>query len=220
MGNVKDAIGVIAVTLVSILVADTFWNMGHRTSAASAASLAPTVGAFDRVHLDGAFTTTITSGKSPHVHISGDPDAVRAVTTSVKDGTLTVGERNGSYGIHTVNLDITVAHLRSFSNGGAGTTTIRGIADDIEIENSGAGSIDAYGRSAHESVELAGVGQIDTRGIDAHDVSVASDGVGAVYVRGSGALSLEVNGVGEIRYAGHPTTVDRQVNGLGSIGPI
>jgi hypothetical protein len=220
MGNVKNAIGLIAITIASAAVASLFFYDGYRTRAANAASLSPTIGSFDRVRLTGAFSTTITVGKESHIGIRGDANAIRNVTTAVRDGTLTVGERDGSlFHTQSVALAIDLPHLRSFANDGAGNISISGIADDIELANSGAGSIKAAGRAGRETVSLAGVGNIDTQGIDARDVSVESDGVGAVYVRGSGTLDLTVNGVGEIRYAGHPAHVDQRVDGVGHIGP-
>jgi hypothetical protein len=220
MGNFKGAVVITAITLASIALASVWLGPRHEPFVAGAASLTPSVATFDRVRLDGAFATTITVGKSARIRVSGDPALVRNVTTDVENGTLTVGERDRGANAHDVVLEISVPALRSFANDGAGGTTIRGVSGDIEFDNSGAGSIVASGRANSETVSLDGVGKIDTQGVDARDVSVDSNGVGAVYVRGSGTLSLTVNGIGEIRYAGHPAHVEQQVNGLGQIGPI
>jgi hypothetical protein len=220
MGNFKDAVVITGITLASIALASVWLDARQQPFVAGAASLSPRVATFDRIRLDGAFATTITVGKPASIRLHGDPAQVRNVTTEVENGTLTVGERDRRTNAHDVVLDISVPALRSFANDGAGGTTILGVSGDVEFANSGAGSIVASGRANTEAVSLDGVGKIDTQGVDAHDVSVDSNGVGAVYVRGSGTLSLTVNGIGEIRYAGHPAHVEQQVNGLGRIGPI
>jgi hypothetical protein len=79
------------------------------------------------------------------------------------------------------------------------------------------------GRSAawaRLTVEQDGVGTIDAAHLDAVDVSVENDGVGRVDVRATGTLTAEVNGVGEVRYAGNPVHVESHVNGIGRIGRL
>jgi hypothetical protein len=178
---------------------------------------------FDHVRVVGTFTTAITAGEGrTRVFLSGNRDELTHITTTVQDGTLVVEMQSG-IGLfhHTPKLKIELPALRGFSNDGAGTATIAGLnGGDIAIESTGAASIVASGRAARESITLYGAGNIDALALAAHDVSVANDGVGSVRVRADGSLTMNVNGIGEIRYAGKPSHVESHVNGIGSIGRI
>jgi hypothetical protein len=206
----------VAITLVAALAVPA----ARPSRAAETASQARAVGTFDRVKTSGAFTTSITAGaRAVSVTVSGDGDDVSRVTTEVRDGTLEVSMKPGNSSFaQAPKIDITVPVLRGFENEGAGTVTIAGVkGGDFSIANSGTATITATGRAAKEDIALNGTGKIDVTGIDARDVTVDNNGVGSVRVRASGELTMSVNGIGEIRYAGNPTAVHSSVNGIGRI---
>jgi len=182
------------------------------------------VSGFARVELNGAFTVTIRAGRSrTHLVVSGDRDQVARVTTEVRGGTLVVGMRSGGFAPFSARpqLDIDVPELRAVSNSGAGKITVSGLTGgDVSFENAGAAKVIASGRAERLNISLDGAGRIDATGLDAHDVTVENNGVGSVRVRVSGTLTATINGVGEIRYAGNPTHVQSEVNGVGRISRI
>jgi hypothetical protein len=181
------------------------------------------VPAFTKIRTQGAFTVNVTAGAPrSRVVVSGRPEVVGRVTTEVRDGELVVGMRDG-HGLSgsSAKLEIALPELRSFANDGAGTIQISGVgAGDLALANAGTATIVASGRARELTIALDGTGKIDTTAVEARDVTVNSNGVGGVYVRASGSLTMNVNGVGEIRYAGNPAHVDSHVNGIGHIGPM
>ncbi len=181
------------------------------------------VARFDRISSNGAFTVHVTAGSArQRVTISGDPSSVARVTTSVDGGKLTLGMTSGTNFLTRLPvIDIEVPALRGYANVGAGSVTIAGLSGgDLTISNAGAATMRASGRAGRLSVELDGVGSIDAAKLDAGDVSVENNGAGRVDVRAAGKLTIAVNGVGEVRYAGNPTHVASEVNGIGRIGRL
>jgi hypothetical protein len=177
------------------------------------------VGHFDRVRTEGMFRTQIAVGSAAqHVSIGGDPAVVARVTTTIEGDTLVIGMKPGMNLFDTgPTVTIAAPKLRGYANSGAGSATITGLSGDVSLSNAGTASITATGRAAHLAIELDGVGKIDTTAVDARDVTVDNNGVGRVDVRASGSLLMNVNGVGEIRYAGSPASIDQHVNGVGRI---
>jgi hypothetical protein len=177
------------------------------------------ISGFERVRMQGAFKTEIVAGEHrTSVVITGKRDEISRVTTDVRDGVLVVGVRGAGIFSGAPKVKITLPVLRGFENEGASSTTISGLTGgDIDIANAGAASIVATGRAARENITLNGTGKIDATGVAAHDVTVSNNGLGGVYVRANGALTLSVNGVGEIRYSGNPTHVTSSINGVGRI---
>ncbi|MBD5654282.1 MAG: DUF2807 domain-containing protein [Candidatus Eremiobacteraeota bacterium] len=186
------------------------------------ASVTRSVSGFDRIKLTGAFTADIKAGEAARFVMTGDRSLLDRVTTEVRDRTLIVGMRPGTgpFG-NSPKLEIGLPVLRSFSNEGAGSMKISGLTGgELAIENAGAATIVAAGRATRESISLDGTGKIDVSAVEARDVTVDNNGVGSVRVRASGTLTMNVNGVGEIRYAGKPTHVESNVNGVGRIGRL
>jgi hypothetical protein len=181
------------------------------------------VSGLDRVRLEGAFTAQITAG-APRtvVVVAGSRAAVSRVTTEVRAGALVVGMRPGlDLAGPGPRLEIRLPVLRGFANDGAGSVRLDGLTGgDVAIESGGAASIVAAGRAARERIALNGAGKIDVTGVDARDVTVANDGVGSVRVRAARSLTMNLNGIGEIRYAGNPALVKSHVNGIGSVGRL
>jgi hypothetical protein len=189
-------------------------------AAASTVSETRSVGRFDRIRTEGVFTTHIVVGAAAeHLTISGDAALIARVTTAVEGSTLVIGMKpgmNGSGAGPVITID--TPSLRGYANEGAGKATIEGLhGGSFSISNDGTASLTATGRLAALAIELNGVGKIDTLGVDARDVTVDNNGVGRVDVRASGNLTASVNGVGEVRYAGTPTHVTSQLNGVGRI---
>jgi hypothetical protein len=200
----------------------TFASCAAPSRAADDVSQTRSVSGFDRVRLTGAFSATVAAGKhDTRFVMTGDPDALARVTVNVSDRTLVVGMREGTNLKSTIKLQIDLPVLRSFKIEGVGNADITGLTGaDLELAIPGAASITASGRAGNETIDLDGTGKIDASDVAARDVTATNNGVGAIYVQGSGSLVLNVNGVGEIRYKGNPRNVEKHVNGLGRISAM
>jgi hypothetical protein len=86
-----------------------------------------------------------------------------------------------------------------------------------EIHVEGVGNIELEGRTKDLRVQCEGVGNVDLRDLVAQNADVRVEGVGDAYVNVEQELRARVSGLGEIRYAGHPESVDDRVDGFGSI---
>jgi hypothetical protein len=192
------------------------------SQAADDVSQTRSVSGIDSVRLTGAFSATVAVGKhDTRFVMTGDPDALARVTVNVSDRTLVVGMREGTNLKSTIKLQIDLPVLRSFKIEGVGNAKITGLTGaDLELAIPGAASITASGRAGNETIDLDGTGKIDASDVAARDVTASNNGVGAIYVQGSGSLVLNVNGVGEIRYKGNPRNVEKHVNGLGRISAM
>ena len=182
------------------------------------------VARFDRVVMEGAFSTVIVAGAhDTRVELTAGSDIMDKITTTVDRGTLTVGMRDGTWtNRRSPHVVIELPALRGFPRSRCwfGENFGSGWAAIWRLTMAGAGSIKAAGRADHVTIALAGAGSIDSTALDARDATVNNDGVGTVRVRASKVLSATVNGVGSILYTGPVTAVASVVNGIGSIHRI
>jgi hypothetical protein len=85
---------------------------------------------------------------------------------------------------------------------------------------SGAGEVTATGAVQSLNARINGAGNMDLSKLSAVDATVYVNGAGELTVNVTGSLEAELNGVGNIRYAGNPQKVEPQINGVGHIGPV
>lgn len=83
--------------------------------------------------------------------------------------------------------------------------------------HTGAGSITVQGRT--ELLELfSGImAPIDAHGITASTVNVNNGGVADIRCRTSGELNVRIDDVGDVYYSGSPATINRTINGSGRL---
>ncbi len=206
-----------------------------------------TVESFTTAHMAaGVGTLVITQGEENALSISAPEKYLEWITVDTDEEALTVDSDRPWYQQlffvgpkkDTVTYTLTVTNLQELSVDGAmdinTNETFAGDTLDIQINGagdidmaldldtfslniSGAGSAELSGRADAQELSIDGAGDINARELIGTDVSVEINGAGSAEVYSSGTLKAEVNGAGSISYAGNPTDVDQQVNGVGSI---
>lgn len=180
--------------------------------------------AFHSVELRGAAEVTVEVGPASSLTLTGSPDALREVETSVLNGMLHIDRKRHWYefgGGGRLKLHITAPDLNAFAVQGAGDVDIRGVTGDaFAVVLSGAGEVSATGSVQALNARINGAGKMDLSGLTAVDATVYLNGAGELTVNVTGSLEAELNGVGNIRYAGNPQKVEPQINGVGRIAAI
>lgn len=178
---------------------------------------------FHSVDLHGAADAIVEVGPANSLTLSGSANVLRKVKTSVTNGMLVIEHDHHWYqfgGDGRLSLRITAPDLNAFAVQGAGDVQIRGATGDaLAVVLSGAGEVSATGTVQSLNARLNGAGRMDLSKLSAVDATVYLNGAGELQVNVSGTLEAELNGVGNIRYAGNPQKVQPQINGVGRIAP-
>jgi hypothetical protein len=179
-----------------------------------------TAPAFTSIDLKGPISIDVQAGKAQSIIVRGTPQFVTMLVTEVVGGELRVYLRDNN--TKKISGDprviVTVPALQKFSMEGAGETVLRDIAGErFDVQYRGAGSMAIAGKVKQLTLQAQGVGEVDARKLIAQDASVTFQGIGSVDIYASGKLDAQVNGMGELRYYGHPKTVNKAVSGIGSV---
>lgn len=194
----------------------------ERTTGATGSGVAGTqvrhLDPFSRIDLAGANTVSVRVGSPQLVTVRGDDNLLERVTTTVAGGTLSIGNR-GSFETHSpMSVAISVPILDAVALSGSGTISIIGVRGQaFGAELSGAGTIQASGWVDRASATLGGTGTILLGGLVARDAEAAVDGTGTIEVYAADSLDARITGTGSIEYSGSPSTVNRHIDGTGSI---
>jgi Putative auto-transporter adhesin, head GIN domain len=117
-------------------------------------------------------------------------------------------------------VTITLPSLSRVKVEGAGQTIITGVASDrLDLSYMGAGQLTATGKVKYLRLNAKGVGEVDTKGLHAERVDVNFNGVGNVSVYATDTVNAVAKGMGSLAYYGKPKTVNKQVSGIGNVGP-
>jgi hypothetical protein len=178
-----------------------------------------TTASFTGIQVTGIAKVIIKQDTAQSLRIEADDNIMGLVTTSVNNGLLAVGLKEGSYNNITVNV---YASMKSISRleciGGAEFLTDGQIqTDSIVCRITGTGKITLKGTATSETVEIIGAGDIHNFDLVSSRCSALISGAGNIEVNVTQELNAVIAGTGNIIYSGNPLVVHQTVTGVGSV---
>lgn len=138
----------------------------------------------------------------------------------------------------TVNLSISNLEKLEFEGVGNIRTTGEFAVDKVSVKGSGVGNLELEFQAKMLDVNLdmvgkmelkgsadqvflknEGIGNLDASQLIAQDMELHSSGIGKVDVNCVGDLSLQVDGIGKVKYSGNPNVIKKEINGIGKVEP-
>jgi hypothetical protein len=184
----------------------------------------------------------ILQGNTESVKLEAEDNVLPGLQTKVRNGTLEIfyDAENGKHVNPTkpVKITIVVKNLDDVQFSSAGELTIDGvitdeldfglsgagkvtIADietkDLKLDLSGAGSMDATGTADKLDVNISGAGSFNGGDLHSQTAKVNISGFGSATVWVDDELDANVSGAGSINYYGSPSSVTKNVSGLGGV---
>jgi Putative auto-transporter adhesin, head GIN domain len=124
----------------------------------------------------------------------------------------------GIVGSGDVHIDTVESKLLESNVRGSGDVKFGSVkAGQVNISVTGSGDVGAAGNADKVMIEISGSGDVRTSRLIAREVDVKIIASGDADVHATEKLNASVRGSGEIRYAGAPKKVDKEVKGSGSI---
>ncbi|TVQ06598.1 MAG: DUF2807 domain-containing protein [Bacteroidetes bacterium] len=196
---------------------------------------------FESLQISGIFKVYLTEGSSPHIKIETDENIHEYITVEVRNNTLHLGMKKGSYDPSRLDVYITASQLEKIGISGAASLTSQNtlLGETLSINSSGASNINVSVQSESLSTSVSGAGKISIRGeVYQHDIQISGvasidclqlateetkvsiSGAGSAKVHAASFLDARVSGVGSIRYSGNPENIRTSTSGAGSIKPV
>jgi hypothetical protein len=195
-------IKIISVFLFAILLSTSCDWHSSRTVVGSGdlESMEVAVPAFSGVSVTGTCNVEIRIGEPQRVELSAQEQILDVMTYEVKNGILNIGFRPECT-IHTdkeISADIVVPSLDFAGITGAG---------DYEILGEKQSALDIY---------ITGTGNIHAFDMEVDDCTIRITGTGDCEVNVSRSLDVQISGMGNIFYMGHPTLTS-DISGVGNV---
>jgi hypothetical protein len=175
---------------------------------------------FTSISSKGAMNMVVQVGQAQSVLVTGDDKFIGKVAMKVVGNELFITTENEK-NVHLKSdskIIVTLPALKAFRVEGAGLAELNNISGDrMDIEFQGAGRLVANGKVKLLKMTAEGVGEVDTKALLAQHANVNFEGIGRVKVYASERLDAVVQGMGSLNYYGNPKTVNKTVEGIGSV---
>jgi len=189
---------------------------------------------------------SIKQGEKDSLTIEADDNLLPQLTTSVNNGILVIKNKIPVWSQRVnpsdkVLITITVKNLQEVDFPSAGEVSLNGIKSDnlklvvsgagsinlvemslgtLDVQLSGAGSINAGGETDNLKLGISGAGSFNGSDLNVKSANVNISGVGSAQIWVLNDLTANISGVGSINYYGSPTSIQKNVSGLGKVNPL
>lgn len=195
------------------------------------------VDAFTGVSTSALVLVELKSGSPCAVTLEGEADAIKSVTTEVKDGILVIGQDGKSKG-GPVTVIVTVSDLKKIEIGGPATLNSAATfvtetieidgsggsqmefnvnATTVKVELSGASSLRLCGTATNLDANLSGASQMRAGCLDAQVVNVETSGASEASVMASQKVTAKSSGASDILIYGDAPERNVETSGASSI---
>ncbi len=178
------------------------------------------VGDFTAIRVDSIGDLTVEQTGTDSLSVQTDDNLQSLVTSTVKDGTLTLAE-SGCHDCSPTKIAFTatVKSLQEIDLPNTGSAVVTKLdGSTLSIKLPGTGSIRLSGQVGDLKISLSGTGSCDASQLSAKSVTVDLSGTGSVRVNATATLDAKLTGTGNIRYLGSPK-ITQSISGTGSIQP-
>ena len=195
-----------------------------------------------RLKISGVINLTLIQSDQESISIEGSEDLSERFKVSQQGDLLELElkEVKGNFfpDDKKLNVTLSISDLREFDFEGVGNIKTQSPfnVERILIRGEGVGNINLEfdanlidanldlmgnltlkGKTDRFNLDNEGIGNIDASGLTAQKVDLRSSGIGRVAVHCEGELSLEVSGIGEVKYTGNPTVIKEDISGIGKV---
>ncbi len=123
-----------------------------------------------------------------------------------------------SEGVGNITIDkLNTPSLRIESEGVSNIHIKSLLTESLHVDSEGVGNIELEGSATKAILNSNGVGNIKAGQLNAENVKADINGVGNIVCFASNQIIGSVNGVGSLKYGGHPKDKHLKRNGVGSI---
>lgn len=176
---------------------------------------------FSRLKITVSATIQIRIGEPQVFTMEIDDNIASTITTNSDDQTLIISSEDYFTSDSGLNINIQTNRLESLKTFGRTKAEIIGLHDtDFAVFADGTAQIKAIGDVRRGELNIAGAGAaLDFSDLVARDMIVRINGASNGEVNVTDSLHVVINGVGNVRFRGNPQSIEKVINGIGSVSP-
>jgi hypothetical protein len=174
---------------------------------------------FDKLDLNITADIEYIASDRSRLELTADDNVAAIITSDIRGNTLYI-ESNRSFSTQS-QLSVKIfgsPGLQGVNIDGSSDVTLQGISgDSLEINLDGTGDITAQGKVSNLTIKVDGSGDVNTKNIQAENVTINVEGSTDVTVTANKNLDVTIDGVSDVTYYGHPSSINKAIDGVGEI---
>ncbi|GMQ27492.1 GIN domain-containing protein [Algoriphagus confluentis] len=194
-----------------------------------------------KLKVKGVFNLMLTQSDQESIQVIGNQKLVEKLQINQNGDLLELtleDVKSSFFEMDELEVRLSISNLESFEFNGVGNVETQNAfhTDQTAIQGEGVGNLELEiqskqitadlnlvgsmklkGESALLNITNEGIGNIDASQLNAEKVNLISSGIGRIAVHCTGELSLDVSGIGEVKYTGNPTVIKENVSGIGKV---
>ena len=195
---------------------------------------------FSKLEVRGVFNLYLSQGEQVALRIEADEEVQKNIEINSRGEKLTLilEENNKFYEKNKVNIYLTIKDLDELEfdgvgiiktemplklerlkmkGNGVGNTNLELMVKDLDAEVNMVGNITLSGEAETVFLRNDGVGNMNASELKTDFLTLESEGIGKVEVYCEKELSITVNGIGKVTYAGNAEVKKLERNGIGKV---
>jgi hypothetical protein len=196
---------------------------------------------FQKLDIQGNYEVMLHKSPNSSLIIETDENLIHLIRTEVENDTLKIYNKDKIKSKSNIKIYISYQKVNEINVGGASSIksemplqtenlklTMNGTgfmefeleAETLELNLSGTGMINLSGKVEKEALHLSGAGNFNAYNLKSKECYIVLSGIGSAHIYVENNLNAQISGVGGIKYKGNPTSVNREIAGIGTINKV
>lgn len=170
-----------------------------------------------KIVVTGEYLIKWSSGK-PALHISTEQNLLPLIKTVISGDTMQIDSEEELVPTKEITIVLSSTSLVDVRLNGDNSFKASQISSpDLKLESTGKSKISVGGSVATLEANLRGASKLDAKSLRAQTARLSLTGASYADVTVTDTLIVSVTGAGFLTYSGNPTSVEKNITGVGSI---
>lgn len=177
------------------------------------------LGDFKEVEVSGTGKIYVQQGSETKLTIEAEDNIMPLLESKIENNKLKIGPKDGSVilSIKSLNYYLTIKDISKIALSGVMDLEADNLSlSSLKVELSGAGTATLNGKTDQLEIQLSGVGKYAGAKFEAQNAKIQLSGAGMADVTASNQLDVQISGAGTVVYGGNPK-ITKNISGLGDL---
>lgn len=171
----------------------------------------------------GAYDIRIRSGTAAQqlIKITGDANLLPLIVTSPQSNKLVIYTEKSICTEMGITIEMHVASLDALVSSGSDTIKVKGInSNRFVLDMGGSSDIELSGVTSTLDATISGAGELKAKDLKTKETLLNISGSSTVNVYATERLKVDIIGVADVNYFGHPKKIEKEIHGVGDLNQM
>lgn len=176
---------------------------------------------FNILETSGAYNIHIKSGFDvQEIKITTDANLLPLITTSSQSNKLVIYQEQSICTELGITIEMNVGSLEALVASGSENITVQGISTPkFSLDMGGSSDVELSGTAHILDATITGAGELRAKDLKTRETILNISGSSTADVHATERLKVDIVGVADVNYFGHPKKIEKEILGVGELTP-